>query len=171
MGLAIWLATLQAHSASGPTDTAEVRNLSIAWMDALERKDYAALEKMMAKDFTLGPLGGGTDSLVPRERWLHNATQRTFSDFEYRNLRVERAGDVALIFADLRFRASPMPFALDSAVMDEWVFRDGRWQVKARWLGESRSAQRLKLVGAFGGGVLLAWLLGWVRRRHARATR
>ena len=169
---AVALASM-ASPAAASGDAEIVRRLTIEWMQAVERKDRRALDRILAPDFTLrAPEMPETDA-VDRATWLGNAVARDWSDFRYDHIRVDVAGDRALATSLLQFRVSPMPFALDSGIVDLWVKRDGRWQVQTRWLGASRTSRRLSFVGGLLTGLLasgLVALLLWWRKRRRRAA-
>jgi len=146
--------------------------LSVALMDAVERKDRAALNRLVASDFALQI--PGESKITPRDEWIANAVAMDWFDFRYENMVVQTHGDSATVSSNLRFRVSPIPFALDSGVVDSWERRDGRWQITRRYLGESRVQQRI----AFGLGVLasmgiaVTWFaLRWGLRRARRRRR
>jgi hypothetical protein len=97
-----------------------------------------------------------------------------WSDFRYENMVVRMQGDSAIVTSKLRFRVSPIPFALDSGIVDTWERRDGRWRITRRYLGGSSVQQRI----AFGLGLLsaiaiagLALAIRWGVRRSQRRPR
>jgi hypothetical protein len=86
---------------------------------------------------------------------------------------VQAEGDQAVVTSHLSFKVSPMPLTMDSGIVDVWTRRDGQWQVRTRYLGESRMGGRL----AFAAGVVAATLamLAWwglraLLRRRRRAS-
>lgn len=142
-------------------------------MQALARKDRAALDRIIAADFALQTPGGDASDRVPRQAWIDNAIEMDWSDLDYENLSVRVRGDQALVTSRLHFRVAPMPIRLDSGIIDTWEKRDGRWQVTGRYLGESTVQQRL----AFTGGLFVALIAGVIlyvvtrvlrRRRRAK---
>jgi hypothetical protein len=139
---------------------------------AIERKDRAALNNLVASDFALQM--PGERKVTPRDEWIANAVGMDWSKFRYENLVVRMHGDTATVSSKLHFRVAPIPFALDSGVVDSWERRDGRWQITRRYLGESKVQQRI----AFGLGVLaaigvagLAYATRWILRRSRRRAR
>lgn len=141
-------------------------------MRAIEAKDRAALDRILADDFRLGVAGQDPADAVGRAQWLNNAIDKDWSRFRYENMVVDVHGDRALVTAKLYFRIAPLPLTFDSGVVDRWVKRDGRWQVHHRLLGESQLIVQL----AFLGGLVVASLLAavvlgiasWRSRRRRR---
>ena len=161
-------------TAALPNDEAELRRLSVEWMQALEAKDAKTLEAILASDYVLQMPGDPASRAVLRAEWLRNALGMDWSRAHYENLRVRVNGDHALVTARLYFHVSPMPIELDSTVMDTWERRDGRWQVTDRYLGDSAAEGRLRLIAGFLAALLLA-ATGFVvvklsRRIRARAA-
>lgn len=124
--------------------------LSTELMEAVERKDRKALENLVASDFALRMPGQG--KVTHRAEWIANAIAMDWSGFRHERLVVRAEGDSATVSSKLRFRVAPIPFPLDSGVVDTWQRRDGRWQISGRYLGESDFQQRL----AFGLGAIAA---------------
>lgn len=168
---AVVLAGSQAEAAVPQTSPQRsLKSLSVALMDAVERKDRATLHSLVASDFGLQM--PGESKVTPRDEWIANAVEMDWFDFRYENMVVRVHGDNATVSSKLRFRVSPIPFALDSGVIDSWERRGGRWQITRRYLGESRVQQRI----AFGLGLLaavaiagMAFAIRWGVRRSRRA--
>jgi ketosteroid isomerase-like protein len=161
-------------SANASADEATLRRLSVEWMQALERKDRAALEATLAPDYRLRFPGDKAADATDRATWLKNAMEMDWTRFAYENVDVRVRGDLGVVSSHLRFHVSPMPFELDSGVVDVWERRNGRWQVVERMLGESATQGRIRFwSGAFVGLLAcVAWslLARWRRRRRARAA-
>lgn len=106
-------------------------------MDALAAKDAAALEAMLAREFTIIGVGSiPADATSNRQQWLDLALKRPFPRHDVRMLQVTRAADVAVVQCILT-ADYPMPWipnggTLQLLVTDTWILRDGRWQVLAR---------------------------------------
>lgn len=160
--------------ANASVDEADLKRLSVEWMQALESKDTTALESVLANDFVLQMPGDRVSDFVARGDWLQNATGRDWSRFRYENLRVHLSGDHADVTSRLYFHVSPIPIELDSGVVDRWERRDGRWQVSRRYLGQSNAGDRIKLSVGFVAALLLAAVAFAVARligrRRRRAT-
>lgn len=149
-------------------DAGALRAASLAWMQAIQAKDRAALEAILAPEFEL--VVPGDAAPTSREEWLRNAIARDWSGFRYESLVPRIDGDRATVHSRLHFRVAPIPFELDAGIVDTWVRRDGRWQVSARYLGESRATQRVAFAAGVAAGLLAcgAWVL---LRRLRRRTR
>jgi ketosteroid isomerase-like protein len=159
-----------AAAASPEVDAKTIRQLSIDWMQAIERKDRQALEGFLAPGFVLMMPGDPADKRVARETWLANAIAKDWSAFRYENMEVKVHGTHAIASSHLHFRVSPMPFAFDSGVVDQWEKRDGRWQVTTRMLGESAVKGRIDFALGLLAAALAYGLLRLVQRlRRARS--
>lgn len=175
LGLSLLLAgmvTFASPAWSLPRTSPEqtLRHLSVELMDAVEKKDKARLEDLLATDFALRM--PGETNVTGRGEWLTNALRMDWSGFHYENVEVRVNGDSATVSSRLRFEVSPFPFGLDSGVVDTWVRRDGRWLITGRYLGESRMQQRIAFAAGMLSTLLLAglafailWLVRRVRRR------
>lgn len=173
LSLAAVLVASQAGATAPPISTQRsLKTLSVALMDAVERKDRAALNNLVASDFALQM--PGESKITPRDKWIANALARDWSDFRYENIVVRMHGDSATVSSKLRFRVSPIPFALDSGVVDSWERRNGRWQITGRYLGESAVQQRIAFcLGLFAAMMVagLAFAIRWGVRRSRRRRR
>jgi ketosteroid isomerase-like protein len=154
-----------------PSDEKALAALSSDWMVAIQQKDKAALERILAPDFKLAMPGDAPSESVGREEWIANAIEKDWSNFRYEKLAVRVDGDHATVTSRLTFNVAPMPMELDSAIVDVWQRRDGRWQVTNRYLGQSQMQQRLAFfAGALAATVVGAVLYGLIRllRRNRR---
>lgn len=128
--------TLSAQSAE-PTGT-DFLALEQGWMDALSAQDTAALQQVLAAEFTI--IGAGSTADEPpasRERWLGNAMRFRWPRHTVRLLGVRRLGESAVVQAVLTATYPPRSITPEGGliamlVTDTWVERDGRWQVVAR---------------------------------------
>jgi ketosteroid isomerase-like protein len=172
--LAIAFPVSFAAVGASTTDEAELRRLSVAWMQALEKKDAPALENILAQDYVLQMPGDMSSQYTVRSEWLKNAIGMDWTRFRYENLDVRVNGDQAEVSSRLYFHVSPIPLELDSAVIDTWSKRDGRWQVTRRYLGQSHTSDRFQLMLGFGAALVLgvlalvfSKLFRWLRNRSA----
>ena len=155
---------------ASPADEAELRQLSVAWMQALEKKDAPALENFLAQDYVLQMPGDTAAQVTVRSEWLKNAIDMDWTRFRYENLEVRVNGDQAEVTSRLFFHVSPIPIELDSAVVDTWSRRDGRWQVTRRYLGQSITGDRFQLMLGFGAALVLG-AVGLIMSRLFRRFR
>ena len=104
-------------------------------MDAWVRQDLAAIEQILAPNYTL-TISSMPARPVTREQWIAMLPRYTAEEFEYRDMRVRQFGDVAVVSsigraigAKVNGADRSFPFFLT----DVWEKRDGRWQVVARY--------------------------------------
>jgi len=165
-----------AQEASGQqTNSAEQEliTLSKQWMEALERKDQAALERFLADDFFI--TAPGDIEKTDRSEWLKNAEELGWSSLKYHNFRVNTYGDTAVVTAllDFKFAGSPDGFKIpinEAEVTDIWVRRNGQWQVAARHLGSTSTGGWIRVALGLIVGLILClmiWLLPKLKRRFA----
>ena len=155
--------------AARASDDAELRALSVDWMQAIADKDRPALERMLAPEFKLRGAGDPPADAVSRAEWIDNAIGKDWSAFEYENVDIHVDGDRATMSSLLRFRIKPIPFELDSGVVDTWVRRNGQWQVSGRYLGESQFRGRVEFVKGVLATLALVAAFVFVRRWRRRA--
>ncbi len=112
--------------------TDELRQLEEEWAAAIERRDVAAAESILAEDFTLSSTGGVGDH-VSRERWL-----AVLEQIESRSLtctvdEVRNYGEIAVVMARLRWDATLGDRNLtgDYTVTDVFRRANGGW--RAAW--------------------------------------
>jgi ketosteroid isomerase-like protein len=159
-----------AAAAAGdyPADEAAIKALSATWAEAIERKDRPRLESLLAPEFVLTAPGHPREREVDRKTWLDNAIGKDWSGFRYENQRVRVHGSHAVSTSHLRFHLSPIPFEMDSAIVDLWEKRDGRWQVTTRMLAESEVQSRIAFVFGVVASALALVLWRLVRRLMRR---
>lgn len=155
-----------ASAASEPysADAEAIKALSAAWAEAITRKDRPRLESLLAEDFVLTAPGYPREREVSRATWLDNAVGKDWSRFRYENLQVRVHGTHAVATSHLRFHVSPLPFEMDSGIVDLWEKRDGRWQVTTRMLGESEAQSRITFIFGVVASALALVLWRVVRR-------
>jgi len=139
--------------ATDPADVAELKRLSVAWMEALEKKDEVTLRALMAPEYALTSPGVLEEILL--EEWIGNAVGMNWSRPRYEAFRVRVSGDHAVVSSRFHFRVSPIPFGLDSGLVDTWERREGHWKVTGRYLGQSDTQERLRYLQGFATALLL----------------
>ena len=116
-----------------------LRRLEQEWADAVRTRDSAALERLIAADFTLSS-EGSTDPAVPRSTWMTNTLQNLRVD----SIRLSPAqvvvhGDTAMATLDFfwsgRFKEMP-PFRDSTRLTDTWVRGPASWQALRRVLAD-----------------------------------
>jgi hypothetical protein len=126
--------SLLSRSHSDNSGGGQIVKMEHAWNTAIRTRDSAALEKLLASDFTLAA-DGKTHGAVRRATWL-SATLRpvAFDTLGSDNINVSLHGDsaTATLRTFWRARVSGQRVSAASRVSDLWVRRNGRWQVKSR---------------------------------------
>ncbi|WP_420139059.1 nuclear transport factor 2 family protein [Sphingomonas sp.] len=117
----------QAQTATADTAALEAHNRD--WLNAYKTRDRAALERILADDFT---------AVYPDNRVLRKAeliaaatgTSRVIETIDWANLRVLVFGDVAVVTArsTLSGTSAGKPFTASNDYADVYAKRDGRWQ-------------------------------------------
>jgi len=111
---------------------AEVREFESAWGDAYINRDIAALERIMADDYTFtDPLGGVTDK---RQNLDYIRTGLfVIKDTHSRDMRVRIYGETAVVTALSNFTARYRSIAVNGSYQytDVLVRREGRWSAVA----------------------------------------
>ena len=174
LGAALLFTSTAAEAAPAKTeaDAALLRQLSQEWSRAIERKDRATLERLLAPEFTLQ--APGEAERIGREEWLGNVVSMDWSGFRFENLVVNVYGDRAIVTSILYFRVGPLPITWASGLVDVWTRRSGQWQATHRYLGESKLRNRMSFAAGFGAASVIAvlwWLLARVTRRRRGARR
>ena len=110
----------------------EVREFEFAWGAAYINRDTAALERIMADDYTFtDPLGGVTDK---RQNLDYIRTGLfVIKDTHSRNVRVRIYGETAVVTALANFKARYRGVAVNGSYQytDVLVRREGRWYAVA----------------------------------------
>lgn len=131
---AVGLAAALAASAPARAQDAEreVRAASAALSEAIRGRDAAALDRLLAPDFTLA-FGDGADPL-PAGPWRANLMAMRIDRYEERiaDLRVHGAIAVATVEGAWDVVLNGRRLAERFLVRDFWVRRDGRWQLFRR---------------------------------------
>lgn len=138
----------------------ELIALSTQWMEAVERKDRAALERFLADGFYISK--PGSLAKIERSEWLKGAFDRDWHDFRYHNFKVDVYGDTAVVTAllDSHIRSKwGFSYGSDAQVTDIWVKRNGQWQVAARHLGAYSIVGWIRLGLGFIAGLALCFVV------------
>ena len=119
------------------TVQAELIHLEHEWMDGVRRRDAAALDRLLADEFTIAvaDLRGPATS---RADWLANVlTRSTVESFNFEDMRVHPCRDAAMVQSRYHQRDSfgGQDRCWTFALTDTWARRDGQWQVLARYTG------------------------------------
>jgi ketosteroid isomerase-like protein len=126
--------SLPPVAASIESDREELAALEEEWMAAMQRRDEARLEELVAPEFTFTAIHIDPDPMT-REAWMGAAMGGyTISSFYYDEKRVVVAGDTGVVHARYSQIAHWDGRDLSSVfrLTDVWARRGGRWQVVAR---------------------------------------
>jgi len=108
----------------------EVMAITQAICDAFRKRDLAALEQLLAPEFTLV----GTDSAVqPRAQAISEvqAGEPHYELFQNHDMSARVYGEAAVVqgITSLRGTAAGRPFAVDVRFTDTLVRSEGRWRI------------------------------------------
>ena len=114
-------------------DRAELAKLEEGWMQAMQDRDEARLEELVAPGFRFTALHLAPEPMS-REQWMGAALGGYhIISFAYESMDIDVFGDTAVVHARFSQIAS---YTVDLSnvfrLTDVWSRRDGRWQVVAR---------------------------------------
>jgi uncharacterized protein (TIGR02246 family) len=117
---------------AGPED--DVKNTEKAWASAVVKKDYAALDRVLADDLTYTHSDGRLDGKKDFVEALRSGKQ-TYDAAEHQSIDVRMLGkDVAVVRGRLRMTAAAGGQAATPAnfsILRVYQFKNGRWQLLA----------------------------------------
>jgi ketosteroid isomerase-like protein len=161
--------------AASVSDEQRLRELTSRWMAAVAAKDAATLSEIMAPEYTL-EMPGALER-VGKAEWVRNAIEKEWQNFRYENMRVHVEGTQGIVTSRLYFKVSPIPFTLDSAIVDVWIKRNDQWQIKTRYLAASDFFTKITFIAGviatavlFGIATLVVRLLSRRRSRNAHVS-
>ena len=116
-------------------DRAALRQLQRDWMQAVEDRDMARLEEIVAPGFRFTAIHLNPEPMT-RDQWMEAAREGyTIVSFAYESMDVDLHGDnTAVVHSRYSQIASLHQTSLSNAfrLTDVWSRIDGRWQVVAR---------------------------------------
>lgn len=115
-------------------DREELARLEQEWMSAMQRRDAARLEELVAPEFAFTAVHIEPDPMS-REAWISAALGGyVISSFYYDTMDVVVAGDTGIIHALYSQVAifNGQNLSARFRLTDVWTRRDGTWQVVAR---------------------------------------
>lgn len=137
----------------------EVRQFECAWGEAYIRRDTAALEQLLADDYTFtDPLGGVTDKRQNLD-YISSGAFR-IQDTQSRDVRVRIYGETAVVTALSIFKASYKGVRVQGRYQytDVLVRRQGRWYAVASQATLAGRGLMLLLFGRFCGDRLNSFI-------------
>jgi retinol-binding protein 3 len=117
----------------------EVRRVEREWLDAYEQRDSAAMQRIVADDFTIVFPSGSSQtkadilSMLERGR----AANRPSPKFSTEDVQARAYGDTVILSGRVLTNGADA-----SRYTDTYVRRDGRWQVVASHLSQSAAGSR-----------------------------
>ena len=115
-------------------DRAELARLEQAWMQAVEDRDMAALERLVAPEFRFMAVHLYPEPMT-RAQWMDAAREGyTIVSFAFETMEVEVSGDTGIIHSRYSQVASYEHISLSNVfrLTDVWTRADGQWRVMAR---------------------------------------
>src|SRR5215218_3552937 len=115
-------------------DRAELARLQQAWMQAVEDRDMATLERLVAPEFRFMAIHLNPEPMT-REQWMDAAREGyTIVSFAYESMDIDVHGDTAVVHSRYSQIASLHQTSLSNAfrLTDVWSRLDGQWRVVAR---------------------------------------
>lgn len=136
---ALIAALLQAAS-STPVDPEKepFQTLETKISGAIQAKNVAALEELLAKDFAfMAFLEGRAPVVLSRSEWLKTSEHYALIGFEIRNLAARTFGNVAVVRLQpyrLAVAGNSLGRSGEFAVVDVWTKDGDAWKLSARHL-------------------------------------
>ena len=113
---------------------------------AIQIKNTAALEQLLAKDFAFSLfLAGRAPEVMNRDEWLKTADHYTLTGFELRYLSVRIFGNVAVVRLQPNRKATAgtaIDHSGEFAVVDIWTRDGSAWKLSSRYLSRPDAIKR-----------------------------
>jgi ketosteroid isomerase-like protein len=108
--------------------------LEQAWSEAIQKKDRAALEMILDKDFALR-IADDPGRRIDRKEWLATIAVYNTRSFRIHALQAREFGNVAVVSQMIRQRADVQGVdrSGDFFIVDVWRRRGTKWKVAARY--------------------------------------
>ena|ERR1700760_216779 len=142
------LFALAARGGSGPlSPAAEVERAEHVWMEAMQHRDGAALNRVVAPNFALAGIDDLDRPAVPRSVWIDNTLHHlNVKSFAFRKLTVTVFGDVAVARSTFNWSGAfnGETFNDTTVLVDTWVRQGNAWVVVSRLVGDAPPAAPAK---------------------------
>jgi uncharacterized protein YecE (DUF72 family) len=113
---------------------------------AIQMKNAATLQELVAKDFTFSlSLEGRPPEVMNREEWLKATAYYTLNGFELRHVAVRKFGDTAVVRLQPTRQAqvgTTVDRSGEFAVVDVWTKDGDAWKLSARFLSRPDVVKR-----------------------------
>lgn len=124
----------------------EVRKLEREWLDAYEQRDAAAMDRIVADDFTITFPNGAIQTkpqlmtMIKSPRGGSQPKTRFYTE----DVKSRAYGDTVILMGRVisEFEREGKPVKEQSRYTDTYVKRDGRWQVVASHLSNVQEAKK-----------------------------
>jgi uncharacterized protein (TIGR02246 family) len=144
--LAVLTLALAAGQPAAGTAEAEVRKLERQWLDAYEKRDAGAMDRIVADDFAITFPDGSVQTKAQLMAGIRQppkegaAAPRFFTD----DVRARAYGDTVVLTGTVVTERTRGGKAIREAARytDTYVKRDGKWQVVASHLSNVRPPQK-----------------------------
>lgn len=132
--------SISGYGQSQPTvspSEQEVRKLERAWLDAYEKRDVAAMNTIVADDFTI-TFSDGSMQTKPQIIESLKRPGGSSSKFYTEDVRSRQYGDTVILIGLVvsEWKQNDKPMIDRSRYTDTYVKRNGRWQVVASHLSK-----------------------------------
>jgi len=144
----VLIALLVQAPSSKPADAEhdQFQGLETQVSGAVQIKNLAALEQLLAKDFAFSLfLVGRAPEVLNRDEWLKTSENYTLTGFELRYLSVRVFGNVAVVRLQPNRKATAgatIDRSGEFAVVDIWTKDGGAWKLSSRYLGRPDTIKR-----------------------------
>jgi uncharacterized protein (TIGR02246 family) len=132
----------------------EVRALERAWLDAYEKRDAAAMNRIVADDFSIAYGDGSTQSKADVIAALERAAGQPAPKFTTEDVRARAYGDTVILTGRViteRARPDGTSSRRAARYTDTYVRRNGQWQVASSHLGSNTDAPAPVIAAAAHG--------------------
>jgi hypothetical protein len=118
--------------AQADASSAELVTLTKTWTDAMNAKDHAKLEALVASEYALYRWDG--QLLAPRADWLDFLYHTDIKEYTVRDISARAYGELGVVTSVCTWTGvnNGHSFDIHSVMVDTWHRTNGKWQVVAR---------------------------------------
>ncbi len=134
--LLLLLITISCYAAAQNNAEQEVRKLERAWLDAYEKHDAEAMNKIVADDFTITFPDGSIETKPQILNSLKPSRNRPPPKFHTEEVQARVYGDTVILIGRVvtEWQQNGQPMKEQNRYTDTYVKQSGRWQVVASHL-------------------------------------